>query len=116
MAIQTKPTAEKTSYKGREHYSHAILDAKKDKRRKEGEERDWEHKQMTIAQRISKAKSRRGESKKELVRLAKMEAEQAMTPKIKAPIPTPAAVTENKYRHRKSDVVEAAKTQRPSKS
>lgn len=56
--------------KGRESYSHAILDAKLDNRRQEAEARQREYTRLSTAQKIKRAESRRGNSKKELGRLA----------------------------------------------
>jgi len=70
-----------TVKKGREHYSHAKLDARNDKRRQEAAARQRHYESLTIAQRIALAKSRPGENKRELARLAKLEAIQVTTPK-----------------------------------
>lgn len=79
------PKKEANSSKGRKHYSHAILDAKKDKRREEGEARQREHDKLTTAQKIALAKSRPGESKREIARLTKkLEQEKAQKAAQKA--------------------------------
>ena len=80
---------EKVSHKGRVVYSHAILDAKKDRRRQEAEARQRDHNMLTTAQKIKKAKARVGESKRELARLeARMATEKA--PAVKSPPATEA--------------------------
>lgn len=83
MAKEDKSTKGKT----RENYSHAILDAKKDKRREEAGARQTAHNKLTTAQKIKKAQGRMGESKKELARLqARLENERSAPPP-KAPEP-----------------------------
>jgi hypothetical protein len=57
--------------RGREHYSHAKLDAKWAKLRKQAEDRQEVHDKLATLLKIAKAKSRRGESKREIVRLEK---------------------------------------------
>lgn len=57
--------------KGRANYSHAKADARKHKRRDEAEDRQIEHDSLTPDEKIAKAKSRRGESKREIARLTK---------------------------------------------
>ena len=47
------------------------LAAKRNRKRDEADERMFEHNSMTLEQKIAKAKSRRGESKRELSRLTK---------------------------------------------
>jgi hypothetical protein len=70
MAKQTAEVKENVK-KGREHYSHAKLDAKWAKMREQAEDRQEAHDKLSITQKIAKAKSRRGESKREIVRLTK---------------------------------------------
>ena len=53
-------------------YKNSVLHAKRDKKRQKAEQMMWEHNQLTISQKIAKAKSRRGESKKEIARLTKL--------------------------------------------
>jgi len=55
--------------KGRGHYSHAKADKAKAQRRDEAFERQLEHESLSTSEQIQKAKSRRGESKKEIARL-----------------------------------------------
>ena len=79
--------AEKTTKgKTRESYSHAILDAKKDKRRVEAESRQKAHSKLSTAEKIKKAKARMGESKRELARL---EAQLATEKEAKKAAPKP---------------------------
>ena len=60
-----------TVKKGREHYSHDKADARVDKRRQEADAREREYDGLTIPAKIARAKSRRGESKRELAKLEK---------------------------------------------
>jgi len=78
---------EKTSHKGREVYSHAILDGKKDRRRQEAESRQRAYDTLTTAQKIKKAKGRVGESKRELARLEAILAAEKESVKAKKPRP-----------------------------
>ncbi len=71
MAQITQPKSESQIKKGREHYSHAKADAHKAKLREQAEDRQDIHNKLSIAQKIAKAKSRRGESKREIARLEK---------------------------------------------
>ena len=72
----------------REHYSHAKADARKDKRSAEAHARQLKYDDMTIKQQMTLAKSRPGESKKELAKLtAKLAAA-----KMPAPTPIPVSV------------------------
>lgn len=83
--------AEKTTKgKTRESYSHAILDAKKDKRRSEAETRQKAHNKLSTADKIKKAKARMGESKKELARLEALLAAEKEAKKA-PPAPEPKA-------------------------
>ena len=78
MSKQKYPQAASTTAsgapakKGREHYSHAKANAKSKVRRQEAAERDAIYAGLSIQARIVKAKSRRGESKRELARLEKL--------------------------------------------
>ena len=90
-------TADGEAKKGRAHYSHDKADARKDKRRQEAEDRDFEHSKLTPTQKIAKAKSRRGESKREIARLNKgleWEKAQKITAAAKAKEAHPAPLTE----------------------
>ena len=96
---QTSGTTSSTgeARKGREHYSHAKADARKDKRRDEAEDRQFKHDGLTTDQKIAKAKSRRGESKREIARLTKgleWEKAQKVTAAAKAKEAKPAPLTE----------------------
>ncbi len=57
--------------KGREHYSHDKADARIDKRRQEADARERVYDGLTIPAKIALAKSRRGESKREIAKLEK---------------------------------------------
>jgi len=65
------PNKEKTSKKGRESYSHAKADARRDKRRQEAEARQRTYDGLSIKARIALIKSRPGESKRETARINK---------------------------------------------
>ena len=94
-ATATSSTGE--SRKGREHYSHAKADARKDKRRDAAEDRQIEHDSLTTDEKLAKAKSRRGESKREVARLSKgleWEKAQKVTAAAKAKQAHPAPLTE----------------------
>jgi len=82
--------------KGREHYSSAKLHAKWDRRRKEATERDTIYAGLSIQARINLAKSRRGESKRELARLEKL-----LTAQPKTGVTAKAPVTEKKHQPNK---------------
>lgn len=60
---------EKKNSKVREHYSHEKADARKDKRRQEAEARNRHYQSLSTADKLKLAKSRPGESKKEVARL-----------------------------------------------
>jgi hypothetical protein len=62
----TKTTA--PGRKGREHYSHAKADARRDKRRQEAEARQRVYDKLSLKQKLELVKSRGG-SKRELARL-----------------------------------------------
>lgn len=83
--------------KGRANYSHAKADARKHKRRDEAEDRQIEHDSLTTSEKLAKAKSRRGESKREIARLSKgleWEKAQKVTAAAKAKEAHPAPLTE----------------------
>jgi len=86
------PNKEKSTRKGREHYSHDKADARRDKRRQEAEARQRTYEGLTIKARIALAKSRPGESKRELARLEKLLATQK-APATKTPPLTEAQKT-----------------------
>ncbi len=75
MGKQKYPNTKSTSAdgvptrKGREHYSHEKANARIDKRRQEAEARQREYAKLTVDQKLTLAKSRRGESKREVARL-----------------------------------------------
>ena len=98
-------------------YKSFVLHAKRDKKRQEAMARDREHNQLSIQQKIELAKSRRGESKREIARLNK---KIAMEKNIKAADKFVSAiepVIEKKTVHiSKREVIRAAKAERPSKS
>ncbi len=53
-------------------YSNSILHAKKNFKRKQAEIRDAAHSELTVKEKIQKAKSRRGNSKAEIDHLTKV--------------------------------------------
>ena len=63
--IETTSHKKKTS-----GYSNSILHAKKDFKHKQAKIRDAAHSELTTKEKIQKAKSRRGESEKEINRLS----------------------------------------------
>jgi len=92
-------------------YHSEKLHAKRDKKRQEAKSRHRHYESLTIKERITLAKSRPGNSKRELNRLYNL-----MDVKVspKAEVIKVEAVTEKKTR--KSDIVREAKANRPSKS
>jgi hypothetical protein len=94
----TSADGTKAARKGREFYSHAKADARKDKRRDEADARQAKYDAMTTQAKIASCEY----------------------PKVQvAPSPTPlvdAYKAEKAKRTPKSKVVRAAKTQKPSKS
>lgn len=109
------PNKEKTSKKGRESYSHAKADARRDKRRQEAEARQHTYDGLSIKARIALVKSRPGESKRELARLEALLAKPAPKAEVKATVQV-ATPDQKPKRTPKSQVIAAAKAQRPSKS
>jgi hypothetical protein len=80
----------KTSARGKTNgYNSAHLHAKRNRKRSETEARKREHDSLSIKEKIVKAKSRRGESKREIARLTKMlqATEIKVAPKPAAPAP-----------------------------
>ena len=84
MGKQKYPQREKVSADGsttggeskkRGSYSHAKANARRNKRRQEAEARQREYDSLPISKRIKLAKSRPGDSKKEIARLKKQQAE-----------------------------------------
>jgi hypothetical protein len=111
---------EKKHSKVREHYSHEKANARKDKRRQEAEARQRHYNSLSTADKIALAKSRPGESKREVARLTqRLEWEKAQKVTAKAQstaTPAISAAPEKKKRVPKSKVVEAAKLANPAKS
>lgn len=68
-------------------YNSAHLHAKRNRKRQEAEARQQEHDTLTLNEKIEKARSRRGESKRELARLMKL----AEAAGVSIKPPTPAA-------------------------
>ncbi len=66
------PEKSETPKRGREHYSSAVLHKKREQKRLEAEERNKEYRSLSLSDRLKRAKSRRGESKKEVDRLTKL--------------------------------------------
>lgn len=67
-------TKTESGRKGREKYSHAKADARRDKRRQEAEARQRHYDGLTLKDKLALVKSRGG-SKRELARLEKIQAE-----------------------------------------
>lgn len=74
--------SEKVSRKGRDHYNSTVLWAKRNQRRIEAEDRQVDHSALTLKEKLDKAKSRRGDSKREVARLNKLLAAQT-PPQVK---------------------------------
>lgn len=84
-------------------YKHAILDAKKDRRRQEAEKRQEVYDGLTLRARVKLAKSRRGESKKELAKLdVLLENEKKSKEPTKAEVKAEAKATKAKKDYQKS--------------
>ena len=67
------PSSEtKSTRRGRESYSSVIRNAKRKARQHAADDRQIDHDSLTLSERIEKAKSRRGESKREIARLEKL--------------------------------------------
>lgn len=64
--------SEQKTGSGRQSYSFVKQQARRDKRRQEAEARDREYQKLSIQERITIAETRRGLSKRELARLAKL--------------------------------------------
>lgn len=82
--------------KGRTHYSHAKADARQDRKRQAAEARQRAYDSLSVPKRIELAKSRRGESKREIARLEKL-----LVKVPAAPAPQAAPVTEKKSKRTK---------------
>ncbi len=102
--------------KRRKSYSHAKLDAKKDRKRLEADARKAHYRSLTTQEKIKLVQSRYGESKRELARLnQELETEKRQVEWNKAQQVTAKVANEEtppvakKMRTRKSDVVKAAK-------
>jgi len=98
-------------------YHSEKLHAARDKKRQEAKARQRHYESLTIKQRIALAKSRHGNSKKELAHLANLLNSPAkLVDAVKSVNPQPVVVAVTEKKTRKSDIVKAAKAQRPSKS
>ena len=101
-------------------YSTYHLKAKKDAKRQEAEARQREHNSLTLSEKIEKAKSRRGESKKELARLAaqvpKAEWDKAMKVSEKTAIAIAPETPTKEVKTTKTKKVAKAKPSAPKKS
>ena len=60
---------EKQTKRGKQNYNSSFLQAKRDKRRKAAEDRQYKYDRLTTTEKVKLVKSRRGESKRELARL-----------------------------------------------
>lgn len=66
-------------------YNSAHLHAKRNRKRQEAQSRKREHDTLTLNEKIEKARSRRGESKREIARLMKMAEAEGVTVKAQTP-------------------------------
>ena len=70
---ENKTNDTKTVKRGKTNgYNSAHLHAKRNRKRSEAEARQREHYTLSLSEKIEKARSRRGESKRELARLMQM--------------------------------------------
>lgn len=96
----------KTPKRGKTNgYNSATLHAKRNRKRQEAESRQREHDTLTLNEKIEKARSRRGESKREIARLMKMAEAAGVTVKAQ----TPAAPVEAKPKAAKKAAKKATK-------
>jgi len=66
-------------------YCSTTLHATRDRKRREAQDRDLKHSNLSIKDKIAKAKSRRGDSKKEIARLTARQKQLAeVQPEVKA--------------------------------
>lgn len=72
MADKNEITKKDQSKHGREKYNSVKLHQKRDRKRIEAENRDFKYQSLSVADRLKRAKSRRGESKREVERLTKL--------------------------------------------
>lgn len=66
MNEEKQPNSHKVKTNG---YSSATLHRKRDKRSQEADARNRDYKSLSVTERLNRAKSRRGQSKKEIARL-----------------------------------------------
>jgi len=95
--------------KGREHYSHAKADARKDKRRQEAEARQVVYDNLPIEDKLNRA-ILRGGSKRELDRLYKIQKDGGVKPAVAPQTETVAPVKpkQNKYKKKHNQHVAEA--------
>ena len=87
MADKNEAVVSKGGKRGKQNgYSSKTLWAKHDKRRAQAEARDDRHASLSIQEKIKKAKSRRGGSKRELARLETRLAESKKPAVVVAPV------------------------------
>lgn len=72
--------------RGRDNYSHAKADARQDKRRFEADARQLKYNDLTIVERQCLVRTRPGDSKRELARLAKLLAKEKAPQVKQAPL------------------------------
>lgn len=114
--MDTSNVSSSNTNKKRKNYSHAKADARKERRRQDAFARQDAHDILSIQERIAKAMSRPGESKRELTRLRSL---LGNTPTVKVSVAEPvqvAPVETKPKRTPKSKVVRQNKAQRPAKS
>ena len=110
-------------------YHSEKLHANRDKKRQEAKARQRHYDMLNIESRIALAKRRRGNSRKELAHLLNSLNVKPVAAPVKVPQPVTTMYKQAESRHdvvidvaiegkktRKSDIVKAAKAQRPSKS
>ena len=96
----------KTGNRGKTNgYNSTTLHAKRNRKRQEAEARKREHDTLTLNEKIEKARSRRGESKREIARLMKLAEAAGVTVKAQ----TPAAPVEAKPKAAKKATKKVAK-------
>jgi len=109
-------TGEDKPKRGRERYSHAKADARKQKRRDDAEDRQAKYDALTLTEKVQSCVP--GGSKKQLAKLEKKLANEPHTfsKKVGEPSANFRLTGEPKGKTPKSKIVQLAKANRPSKS
>ena len=112
QATSTSADGTKTAHKGREFYSHAKADARKDKRREEAEARQSRYDGLTLKEKLASCIP--GGSKRQRDRL-----EKHLPAPVKSPEPSATPLVDaykaEKKKYGKKKIIALAKAQRPSK-